>query len=195
MDTQPITKLTDADREATFATLTLAFAADPVMRWMFPNGKQYCDVFADFMGIFGGLAFDHGEAYSIADGAGIALWLPPGVHEDEEALQELMMRTVAPEKLAEMGENMEQMASYRPDEDYWYLAVLGVDPAAQGQGLGRQLLDHKLAEIDAAGTASFLDSSNPLNVSLYRRHGFNALDVVNVGGKPVLTPMLRPAQS
>jgi GNAT superfamily N-acetyltransferase len=69
--------------------------------------------------------------------------------------------------------------------------LLGVDPARQGQGLGGLLLKHAARWFDRDGVVAYLESSNPRNVPLYRRHGFEALGRIQVGGSPVFTPMRR----
>jgi hypothetical protein len=39
---------------------------------------------------------------------------------------------------------------------------------------------------------AYLESTNPRNVSFYRRHGFEVLGTIQVGSSPPLIPMLRP---
>jgi len=41
---------------------------------------------------------------------------------------------------------------------------------------------------------AFLESSNPRDISICERHGFQNLGTLDVGGRPLMTPMLRPAQ-
>jgi hypothetical protein len=38
---------------------------------------------------------------------------------------------------------------------------------------------------------AYLESSNPRNISLYERHGFEIIGLIQAGGSPTLTPMLR----
>lgn len=77
----------------------------------------------------------------------------------------------------------------------WYLSILGIDPAAQGQGLGARLLAPALASADEAGVACYLETFSPRNESFYGRMGFRALasHLEPVTGAPY-TVMLRPAQ-
>jgi hypothetical protein len=42
--------------------------------------------------------------------------------------------------------------------------------------------------------AAYLESTNPRNVSLYQRHGFEALGTIQKGSSPPLIPMLRKAR-
>jgi ribosomal protein S18 acetylase RimI-like enzyme len=54
----------------------------------------------------------------------------------------------------------------------WYLSILGVDPAAQGHGLGRQLLAPTLAEAQAAGATCYLETFTTAGCRFYERAGF-----------------------
>jgi ribosomal protein S18 acetylase RimI-like enzyme len=64
----------------------------------------------------------------------------------------------------------------------------------QGRGLGSALLKAGLARCDAEGAAAYLESSNPKNVPLYERHGFEVIGLVQPADFPPLIPMLRPAR-
>jgi ribosomal protein S18 acetylase RimI-like enzyme len=64
----------------------------------------------------------------------------------------------------------EHMGGYHPAEPHWYLPLIGIDPACQGQGHGSALLRHGLA------------------------HGFEVLDTIQLGSSPPIFPMLRPAR-
>ncbi|HYB53912.1 MAG TPA: GNAT family N-acetyltransferase, partial [Thermoanaerobaculia bacterium] len=78
-----------------------------------------------------------------------------------------------------------------PDEPHWYLPMIGVEPMAQRRGLGAELMRHGVARCDREGTLAYLESSNPRNISLYLRFGFDVLDEIRVGAAPLVTPMLR----
>jgi GNAT superfamily N-acetyltransferase len=56
----------------------------------------------------------------------------------------------------------------------WYLSIVAVDPAAQGQGLGRILLEPTIAEADRAGVTCYLETFSQRNLSFYQRLGFAA---------------------
>jgi ribosomal protein S18 acetylase RimI-like enzyme len=172
-------------------TIVLAFAADPVARWAWPDGHQYLLSMPDFVRAFAGGAFTHSGAFCTSDNAGAALWLPPDVHPNDAAIGGIVERTVAPALRGEIDAVFEQMAKYHPTGPHWYLPLIGVDPAHQGKGLGGKLMAHVLAHCDHDHCAAYLESTNPRNVSLYRRHGFEALGTIQVGSSPALTPMLR----
>jgi ribosomal protein S18 acetylase RimI-like enzyme len=98
---------------------------------------------------------------------------------------------VATARLGEVLATFEQMAKYHPREPHWYLPLIGVDPAHQGQGRGDVLMVHALARCDRDRVPAYLESTNPRNMSLYRRHGFEPLGTIQAGSSPPLVPMLR----
>lgn len=183
-----------ARREAIQA-LTLAFVRDPVMRWLFPSPQAYLTHFPKFAEAFGAPAFGAGTAWRSDDASGVALWFPSGVHPDAEAIAAAVFGAIAPAQHADAVGVMEQMGAFHPQEPHWYLAILGVDAARQGQGLGAQLMRDALARCDEEGLIAYLESSNPANVSLYQRHGFEVVGEIQAGDSPVSFPMLRPARS
>ena len=75
-----------ADAERAVAVLTLAFSADPVTRWTYPEPAQYLALFPVLVRAFGGGAFAEGTARQVENYAGAALWLPPGKEPNEAAM-------------------------------------------------------------------------------------------------------------
>src|ERR1700730_5099201 len=58
------------------------------------------------------------------------------------------------------------------DDDAWYLSIVAVDPTAQGQGLGRKLLEPTIAEADRVSATCYLETFSPRNLPFYERLGF-----------------------
>jgi len=197
MSTLPkLIKATPADRESCIDIAVAAFIADPMLRWMMPDAPSYLKHAHAGMDTFGGKAVDHGNSFYIEGYKGVVLWLPPGVEQDTQESEQAMVEGADPEMLSDMMTVMEEVQSYHPqDEPCWYLPIIGVEPAYQGMGLGAALLKESLKAVDKAGEQAFLESSNPANVSLYMRHGFEPLAQCQRGGSPIMTPMLRPAMT
>lgn len=61
----------------------------------------------------------------------------------------------------------------------------------QGKGFGTALIRHGLEECDREEVYAYLESSNPQNLSLYIRHGFEILGTVTADTMPPLIPMIR----
>lgn len=182
---------TQEDEAAAIATLTLAFSTDPATRWTWPGPQAYLDAFPRFAKAFGGAGFAKGGAHIVGDHAGTALWLPPGVEPDGAALGELMRTTASPQSMSDGMQVMRQMESHHPREPHWYLPLIGIDPKHQGKGLGGALLTHTTEICDRDGVLAYLESSNPVNIPLYQRHGFEITGRIQYGSSPTIVPMLR----
>jgi ribosomal protein S18 acetylase RimI-like enzyme len=83
------------------------------------------------------------------------------------------------------------MSTFHPNEPHWYLSLLGVDPLHHGKGLGTELMEHAVVLCDQDNKYAYLESSNPRNVSSYKRHGFETLGTIQVSSSPPIIPMLR----
>lgn len=183
-----------ADIERLLDTLTLAFVADPPIRYAWPEPSAYLAGFRRFTVGLGGRGVEHQTAFVSEDFSAAALWLPPGVEPDAETIGALVAETVPEEKQGVIWQVLEQMGGFHPTEPHWYLAAIGVDPSRQGQGLGSALLKHTLRSCDTQGLPAYLESSNPKNVPLYERHGFEVMGVIQPGDFPPVYPMLRSAR-
>jgi ribosomal protein S18 acetylase RimI-like enzyme len=191
-DRTPIIKTATASDEASvIAAVVLAFSADPAARWTWPESNQFLTHFPSFVKVFGGNAFDHRSAYYLDGYAGAALWLPPDVHPDQDALMALLQRTGSTRFQRDGVAVLEQMGQYHPQEPHWYLPFIGVDPFHQGKGCGAALMQYALIPCDRDHTLAYLESSNPKNIPLYERHGFKLLGTIQAGTSPPIFPMLR----
>jgi ribosomal protein S18 acetylase RimI-like enzyme len=121
----------------------------------------------------------------------VALWLPPGVNPDEEALIGLVEQAVPENIRGDAFSIFEQMGGFHPGEPHWYLPFIGVDPAHQGEGYGTELMRHTLKRCDADEIPAYLENSNPRNAPFYERLGFEQLGVIKAGTFPEIVPMLR----
>ncbi|MDP2377749.1 N-acetyltransferase [Reyranella sp.] len=184
---------TAADAAAVIDAVTLAFSGDPMARWSWADPTLYLATFPRFARAFGGVAFERGTAHRVGY-IGAALWRAPGVYPDGEKMGVLMAETIPPALQKDGEKLMEQMNRFHPQEPHWYLPLIGIDPAHQGKGLGGALLRHQLAICDRDGAPAYLESSNPRNIGLYERHGFEALGYIQAGSSPTMVPMLRKPQ-
>ena len=193
--TKPIIKsVTPANADQAVDTIVLAFSADPIARWFYPDPREYLLHLPSFVRVFAGKAFEHNSAYYVDGYLGATLWLPPDVHPDENALAALLQRSIPEKNQQEIFAFMEQMDRSHPSEPHWYLPMIGVDPAQQGNGYGSALLKHALERCDGEGKLAYLESSSPRSIPLYQRHGFELVGTIQVDSSPPLFPMVRHRQ-
>ena len=190
----PIKIAAASDKAPTVDVIVRAFGSDPVVRWTWPDSQAYAAHFPSFVQIFGGKAFAQGSAYFVDGYAGAALWLPPNTHPDEEALGNLLQRTVSEQLQEDLFPMFEEMDSYHPSEPHWYLPLIGVDPSQQGKGYGSMLMQPALTQCDRTQTPAYLEATSSKSIPLYQRHGFALLGTIQVGTSPPLFPMLRQPQ-
>lgn len=194
MTTPMLKTATTFDEAPSIAVVVLAFDSDPAARWTWPDPHQYLMHFPTFIKALGGNAFAHESAYYVDGYAGAALWLPPGIGPDEDALIALLQRTARPSVQKDLFAVFEQMGRYHPQEPHWFLPFIGIDPSRQGEGYGAALMKHALIPCDRDHKLAYLESSNPKNIPLYERHGFELLGTIQVGASPPIFPMLRKPQ-
>lgn len=196
-----IAPATPADLPAAAACMAAAFSNDPVTGAFFhdsPIGR------AESTARFFAMLFD----------ARIALGMPALVARDGDRVGGLVMgydttgsadwpvdvqaRWEAFEALhpglPERFETYETLVNtFRPVGSPYVLGALGVDPAYQGKGLGRALVEAflNLSDGDPASTGTILETGTPSNLDFYRRLGF---EVTGAGplGSATLWCMFRP---
>lgn len=79
---------------------------------------------------------------------------------------------------------------------HWFGMVMGVAPQQQGKGLGRALLHPVLQKADAEGVPCYLETCALRNVDLYRRYGFDTIELSEIPrGGPYFWMMARQPTS
>jgi ribosomal protein S18 acetylase RimI-like enzyme len=173
------------------AAIVAAFLIDPTARFAWPSARAFLEAMPLAVQEFAGACIEHRTAYISADFCGAALWLPPGVQPNGEALEKVFRETAKPEHLDDLLATFEKMDQSHPKEPHWYLSMIGVDPRLQGQGLGGELLRYSIARCDQDGALAYLETASPRNIPLYERFGFEVMGPFQIGAAPRVTPMLR----
>ncbi|MFF8842030.1 GNAT family N-acetyltransferase [Streptomyces sp. NPDC015127] len=174
-------------------TLARAFDDDPMMRWFFPDdASREAALGRYFTTIFTRQYLHH--AVCERTEAAAAFWVPPEAQAkavpDAETVQEL--QNILGDRAGLFRDTVETASRHTPQEPHWYLALIGADPAAQGQGQGAALLRSGLAKADAAGLPACLESSKPSNLPFYEHFGFTVREELRLPeGGPVLWAMWR----
>ncbi|MEZ5261480.1 MAG: GNAT family N-acetyltransferase [Acidimicrobiia bacterium] len=189
--------------DAVADALTDAFLDDPVMVWLAGHPDPLLRAATLRAAMFAPAAAavlrtGWGLAVPGSDGtvAGAALWNPPGTSffadEDRGAIADGLAGAAegAGGRLRALVLAMHER--HFPTEECFHLQFIGVTAAARSRGLGVQLVAPVLERCDADGLPAALESSNPRNVSFYRRLGFEVLWEIRPEGGPPLQAMWRP---
>ena len=175
--------------------VTLSFAADPIMRWMVPDPKDYVATMPKIFEAFARNSISSNSFFCADEERAVAVWLPAGVEPDSEKMTAALREVVAPDLYEDVGGVFGEMGQYHSaQQPCWYLPLIAVDPAVSGSGLGTALMARALAVCDRTGLPAYLDSSNPRNIAFYQRHGFEILGKIQHGSSPSVHPMLRQAR-
>jgi ribosomal protein S18 acetylase RimI-like enzyme len=110
---------------------------------------------------------------------GAAAWLLPCTHE-VKAAESAAKSKFLPSALGERGAQnyysivryMAPLAARVVPPGAWYLSIIGIQPSAQGRGLGAALLTDTLKESSEAGATCYLETFTPRNLKFYERVGF-----------------------
>jgi GNAT superfamily N-acetyltransferase len=170
------------------------FYDDPVMAWVFPDpAMRLAGLETGFRGLVTSFLPDRGTVHML-DEACVTLWRAPDYDypgRGQNALDndESPFPPDVSERFAILGGALD--AAHPHETSHWYLNVISTLPERQGQGLGARTLQPVLAICDRDGVAAYLESSNPRNMTLYRRNGFEQTGEIPLPDGPSLYPMWR----
>ena len=184
-----------AKLQRVLSAVTLAFAADPPSRWLFPQADAYLQHFPTFIRGLGGPAVEQGTAFVTPDYAAVSLWLAPGAASDEAAAG-----------AAGRGAHRAREASRRGRRDRGdgplpsagaalVSAVHRRSACLAGPGPRRGAAAVMRSRCATRPVCpAYLESTSPRSQPLYERHGFEAIGEIRVGQCPPIVPMLRRAR-
>jgi GNAT superfamily N-acetyltransferase len=194
-DAFTIEPLTPARAPAAALMLARAFAANPLHRAAF--GPSPIDRNESFFRA--ALVLMKGPTFVATDGsriAGLVHWAraPQCQLAAMEKLQVMpvMIGALGLGSALKVGSWLSAWASHDPRDAHVHLGPIGVDPDAQGQGLGRRLMERYCGAIDLTGETGYLETDRPENVRFYERYGFSVTHEISVLGVPNFL-MRRPA--
>jgi ribosomal protein S18 acetylase RimI-like enzyme len=187
-------RIADAeDAEELGRVLAEGFSDDPVMCWVFAEEGRRGN-----LGVFFGFLAREalvplGASYVLPGSC--ANWTPPGTPDWPEDRSRrfggVLEEILSEDEMKRLGVLGAAMDEHRPREVHWYLGSIATVPESRNRGQGAALLRESLARVDQDGLPAYLESSNPMNVPLYERHGFSSVGTIELPGGPSLTAMWR----
>jgi ribosomal protein S18 acetylase RimI-like enzyme len=175
-----VVRLEDSRLGEASDVLARAFQDDPAWVWLIPDAERRRRILPWLFRVgFDVTAADVWTTSGVVRGA--ARWLPPGrppmrVGPTLKALVTTPFRlgsAIGP--FLAYGRAVESLRAEVMTEPHWYLAGIGVDPSAQGRGIGAALLAPGLESAARGGLPAVLLTNNEANLPFYERHGFEVV--------------------
>jgi ribosomal protein S18 acetylase RimI-like enzyme len=176
------------------------FMDDPLFDYMVRAGTGRTAALETFFyEILSARDIPQGEVWMSSDGHACVCWLKPDARRSPGGLVKRLswlpffVRVFGLARFTRGMAMMEAMEKNHPNGRHFYLTFIAVSPEYHGVGLGSRILNATLKQIDAAGMAAYVESSNPKNASYYERGGFVAQKNIAPVGAPPLIAMWRNA--
>jgi len=164
------------DRDDVVAILVSAFYDDPTWSWAFPDPSLRAEQHRRLWGLFVDGAMRYPWVWLTPGNTATSVWIPPNgtdLSEEQEAALEPTIVEMLGADASPVIHAVELFDRAHPREvPHFYLSLLGTSAAHRGRGYGLALLAENLRRIDEAGMPAYLEASNPANVALYERKGF-----------------------
>jgi ribosomal protein S18 acetylase RimI-like enzyme len=192
-----------SDIPALASVLARAFDADPFINWFVLQDARRAERFiATFDVALRRMSKNLNETFTTTSLDACAIWKRPGEHAlgllEEFSLLPAFARVMGWRALPRFSRLLERAQSLHEQlapTPHFYLFMLGVDPAQQRRGLGRELLQPTLARCDTEQRLAYLETARPENIPFYACQGFEVAHVLDELGFPKLWLMLRAPRS
>ena len=174
-----------------------AFATDPVYTWMVPRSlrlkARLRTLFTAELEQYG---LPQGTVWTNAGCDGAVVALPPGAWELPKSItaSEALLWVRGFGRRLLLAQRVQRALEQRHlREPHFYVRIVGVRSARQGQGLGSVLMQPTLQAADSEGAPSYIEASTERSAALYERLGFVHLGAFGLpDGGPPIWPMRRP---
>lgn len=168
---------TPADVPLVADTAARSLDAEAMLRWSFGEERFEERIRQHFLH-YDGENVRHGWVRLAAEGARIAVCIPPDAREAHEAIgpapagaEDEILGDRADHHAAFWG----WVGEHEPQEPLSYLSHIGVAPEQQGEGIGTALMHDGLARADRDGVAAWLETSKARNATYYEGFGFRTV--------------------
>jgi ribosomal protein S18 acetylase RimI-like enzyme len=179
--------LTPDQSEAAALVLAKAFAINPIHTAAF--GEQVLAANEIFFRI--ALAVMKGPKFVAVEGSrilGVIHWVesPRCQFSGGEKLRMMpgMIKGLGFRPALRVSSWLSAWSTQDPAEPHSHLGPIGVEPQAQGRGIGRLLMEQYCQEVDRKGDAAYLETDRPGNIDFYQRFGFEVTRTIPVLGVP-----------
>jgi ribosomal protein S18 acetylase RimI-like enzyme len=192
--TEGVRPLRPGELAAAAGMLARAFDDDPLFRDLLPDDRRRAEVLRWFLrsslnecsGVSGGFTLAAGPE------VGAMAIVPPGMWPLplRRTLRAIALPRFVPTlRLVRQALHIEaRIRAMHPAGPHVYVNLLGVDPTMKGRGHGATLMRHACAIAREAGSGVYLETSNPKNLTFYRRWGLEVVaEIASHGAAPIWT--------
>jgi GNAT superfamily N-acetyltransferase len=176
---EPVIPLPSAQQDQAVRLICEGFKDDPAGVYAAPDPARRAPLLSWFART--GLKFGYtgGDIFTTSSLTGVAIWFRPGSEHlsfwallRAKTFPPLQAGPAALWRFFQAVDCVSRVHQQHVPEPHWYLFILTVAPACQGQGLGGRLIRPILDRADAAGLPCYLETVNPASVPFYQKHGF-----------------------
>ncbi|HVE76150.1 MAG TPA: GNAT family N-acetyltransferase [Actinomycetota bacterium] len=175
--------LKEQDSGLAGSVLSRALQHDPLRAYIIPDAAERLEKSPASLEPFVRLGLSTGAAWSAGSAPeGVLIAQPPGFDVTPEIAAEIGLMALpsilGTDAWIRQGEVFEYLEEHHRNEvqgPHWYVAVVGVNPARQRQGIGRELFATIFAEADRTGTPVYLDTAQPLNRAFFESVGLELI--------------------
>ena len=179
------------------ASLTEAFFEDPVLSYLFEDEEYRPLLLSAF---FANRLASRTETDLLLLPSGYeksaaALWESPEKDSENDSSYSGVIAAVVTvlgeQWISDRLVNLGPLFEAKPETKHWYLAFIGTRPEARGKGLASALIAEITETCDKDKIPAYLESSNPENVALYEKHGFEVIGEITLKNGPIVPLMWR----
>jgi GNAT superfamily N-acetyltransferase len=191
------------DADAIAAVLVAAFLDDPGAVIFEPDRVRREAILPAFFGAWVRAAIADGGDLVVPAGpavTGVASWFGPGLYGPSDgSLDAAGWREVlaafgssAAARMEAMTAELERQHDLLAPWPHLRLDFFGVQPGAQGTGIGSRLIEHGHRRADAADLPCYLETFTQRNVAYYGRRGWDVVATYRVGDGVPVYALVRP---
>lgn len=189
----------ESDVERLSEIIAESFAPLGPSLWLVPDPEARRALFPGYFRIYVEEAMANGTVYTTQDRTGVALWFTRTEQEPDHGGDAEYDARLA----AATGDLVDRFRAFDAILDanhpsgtrHDHLAILGVDPRFQHQGVGTGLLDAHHAVLDRDGVPGYLEAGDAGTRTLYLKHGYADLgEPIRLPDDTAMFPMWRPAR-
>ena len=159
-------------------SLVAAFSNDPLLHYIAKDDAAYTPSASAFFGDLFDRRVHKGATWTVGGGASVAIWEPPATEGDQPVDDDRLEAELPADALSRVRAYDDAVHAALPTTPFWYLGVLGTHPDSTGRRWGHAVMAEGLRRAADDDLPAVLETSNPANVDMYRRAGWEVVRAV-----------------